>query len=82
MSHCSRKRSFPHWEKKHRKRAEELRRRVMKMYAVTIAGVVNTPDALWDAVRRVAVPGGGEPIRFMVDPYRGRQWFAGDSDGR
>lgn len=52
MSHRSRKRSFPHWEKKHRKRAEKLRAQVLRLYAYAFGRIMDAPEPMWSELRR------------------------------
>lgn len=62
MGRRSRKRSFPHWEKKHRERAEKLRARVMGIYANAILAVVKRPNPLFSGTE----PFTGRTVKFAV----------------
>ncbi len=62
MGRRSRKRSFPVWEKKRRKRAEKLRVQVMAIYADAILAVVKRPNLLFSG----AEPFTGRVVKFAV----------------
>lgn len=62
MGRRSRKRSFPHWEKQHRKRSEKLRAQVMGIYANAIVAVVKRPNLLFSG----AEPFTGRVVKFAV----------------
>ena len=66
MGRRSRKRSFPAWEKKHLKRAAQLRRRVLRMYSDAFARIVDAPTPMLSEARRLAMGVQVPVIRFAV----------------
>ena len=66
MGRRSRKRSFPFWEKKHLKRAAQLRRRVLRMYSDAFTRIVDAPSPLLSEAKRFAISVQVPVARFAV----------------
>lgn len=67
MGRRSRKRSFPVWEKKHRKRAEKLRAQVLKIYLHAFGRIMDAPSPLWEDLRRRTAGVNVPVIRYALD---------------